>query len=315
MKPKVAADYLEQISSPAAAANALNGLEAYEAAAILKLLSHDRVAALLVALDEPVNAARMLAALGSRQQAAIVASFRDAHATGLILDAVPPVTAARLTAALEERFLSHALLVMDRDHALKVLDAMDIGRRKVVIAHLPSSGDARVLRDRAEARLDESEKLISAAAAHAQVAAARRRRQAELMPWSASVAASASLLVATTVAFDVGAAALGWESWPWLFLFIPATGVSAAGAIATWNARYTTVGRPALATALFLAASVSAVLLVTHVMAGVAGIPVVAVTPLLGIALVAAQLFGEGDYRYVARQVEGQGRRARDGDG
>jgi cytochrome bd-type quinol oxidase subunit 2 len=147
------------------------------------------------------------------------------------------------------------------------------------------------------------------------VAAARQRRQAELMPWTTSVAASAALLVATTVAFDVGAAALGWASWPWLFLFIPATGVSAAGVIATWNARYTTVGRPALATALFLAASVSAVLLVTHVMAGVAGVPVVAVTPLLGIALVAAQLFDEGDYRYAARQVEGRGRRARDGDG
>lgn len=314
MKPTVAADYLRQISSPAAAANALNGLEAYQAAPILKLLSDDRVAALLVALGEPVNAARMLAALGPRQ-AAIVASFRDAHAMGLILDTVPPKTAARLTAALEERFVSHALLVMDRDHALKVLDAMDIGRRKVVIAHLPSTGDARLLRDRAEARLEESEKVIRSAEARAQLAAARRRRQAELMPWTASVAASAALLVATTVAFDVGAAALGWESWPWLLLFIPATGVSAAGAVATWNARYTSVGRPALATALFLAASVSAVLLVTHVMAGVVGVPVVAVTPLLGIALVVIQLLDEGDHRDIARQAEGRGKSARDGDG
>ena len=314
MGPRVAADYLNEISYPAAAASALNGLEAYEAAAILKLVRDDRAAELLVALDEPVSAALMLAKLGSRRQAAIVASFRDARATGLILDAVPPSTVARLTAALEERFLSRALLVMDRDHALKVLDAMDIGRRKVVIAHLPSTGDARVLRDRAEARLDESERVIRAAAVRAQMEDFRRGRQADLMPWTVSVAGSAALLAATTVAFDVGAAALNWESWPWLLLFIPAALVSAAGAIAAGNTRYTTVARPAVTAAMFLAASVAAVLLVTHVMAGVAGVPVVVVTPLIGIGLVIAQQFDEGDYQFAARQAAQDARRAQQGD-
>lgn len=314
MGPKVAAAYLEEISSPAAAAKAVNGLAAYEAAAILKLLSHSRAAALLTALGEPVHAARILAALDPQQQAAIVASFREPKATGLIFDAVPPSTVARLAAALEERFLARALVVMDRDHALKVLDAMDIARRRVVIAHLPSTGDARVLRDLAEARLQEAEQHISAAAAQAQVQAARRRREADLMPWTASVAGSAALLAATTVAFDVGAAALNWESWPWLFLFIPATLTAAGGAIAALSARYTAVGRPAVTTAMFLAASVCAVLLVTHVMAGVAGVPVVAVTPLIGIALVVAQLSNEGEYLLNARRVEQRGRRARDGD-
>ncbi len=134
------------------------------------------------------------------------------------------------------------------------------------------------------------------------------------MPWTASVAGSAALLAATTVAFDVGAAALNWESWPWLFLFIPATLAAAGGAIAALSARYATVARPAVATAMFLAASVCAVLLVTHVMAGVAGVPVVAVTPLIGIALVVAQLFDEGDFLLAAERVEQRGRRARDGD-
>jgi hypothetical protein len=195
-----------------------------------------------------------------------------------------------------------------------VLDAMDIGRRKVVIAHLPSTGDARVLRDRAEARLDESERVIRAAAVRAQMEDFRRGRQADLMPWTVSVAGSAALLAATTVAFDVGAAALNWESWPWLLLFIPAALVSAAGAIAAGNTRYTTVARPAVTAAMFLAASVAAVLLVTHVMAGVAGVPVVVVTPLIGIGLVIAQQFDEGDYQFAARQAAQDARRAQQGD-
>jgi hypothetical protein len=313
MGPRRAAAYLEDISSPGTAADALNGMRATEAGAIFEPLSNARAAALLEALDE-VQAGRILAQLSHERQAAIVAGFRDPRATGLILDAMPQQTVVRLAASLEERFLARALAVMDRDHALTALDAMAMVRRKLVIGHLPSTGDARALRDLAEARLQDAENLISAAEVRAQVDAARRRRQSDLMPWTVAVASSACLLVATTIAFDVGAAALNWESWPWLFLFIPATLASVIGAGMAGSARFTTVPKPALAAALFLAASVAAVLLVTHVLPGLAGVPVVVITLLLGFALVSDQLAEESAHRRLARQAEQRAKRARLGD-
>ncbi|TVZ03043.1 hypothetical protein EAS64_21545 [Trebonia kvetii] len=297
MGPESAADYLEKVRSPDTAADALNDMKDDEVAAILRLLSHARAAAFLEVLREPVHAARILGRVGSKQQAGIAASFRKPNVTGLILDAMPPATAARLTASLEERFLAHALVVMERSHALDVLDAIDMGRRKIVMEHLMSADDAGVLHALAKVRLSEAEKRISAAQARAQLQAARRQRQAELLPWSISVASSAWLLAATTVAFDVGATALNWESWPWLFLFIPVALLSVTGAIAAVSARFTQVRMAALAAALFLTASAAAVLLVLRAVPGDVGIPLVVVAPLIGGTVVTIQLGNEDAHR------------------
>jgi hypothetical protein len=315
MGPERAAGLLENISSCSLAAGALNDLGPAKATEILARVSHGRVAEFLAVMKH-TDAVRVLELLNLADGAAVLASFTGAYEAALLLSAVPPSSAAKLTGQVSERFVAEVLTAMeDWQHALSCLDAMPIDSRKSVIDQLRSGDDALTLRAMAEKRLREAEERIREAQAQARATAARRRVQDSLMPWTWAVRNSALLLALTSVAFDFGATALNWESWPWLLLFIPVGLIAAAGALLAAGAEFASTLKAVSGMALFLAGCLISILLVAHVLPQTAGIAVVLITALGGFALVAWELADEGTQDAAARQIQRLGQAAREGGG
>jgi hypothetical protein len=313
MGPKRAADVLEDFTPRRLAAGGLNDLTPGEAAAIMRLISHNAAAEYLGVMN-PAHAARVLEAMDREDGTAILASFSSEGAddAGRLLGAMASKSAARLTVSVSEEFLAGLLVRVERTHAVKILDAMEISRRRSVVGHM-TSADSRMLRALAETHLEEAESHIREEQDLEREDEARQQVQRDLLPWTWAVRNSAWLLFATTVAFDVGATAWNWESWSWLFLFIPVGLISVAGGLWAAAVRFISVAMAAWGTALFLAASLASVLIVVHAIPRPAGVPVVVIAAVSGTAVAGVVMLDEDVHLSSVRRARQRGARARQG--
>jgi hypothetical protein len=313
MGPERAAVVLERLSSRRLAAEALNALASSEVAAILKLVSSGRAARYLGVVP-PQHAAQVLEAMKRSRGAEILASFSSAEEAAALLGVMSPESAARLTATVNEKFLADVLVELNRPHNLEILDAMAISRRRSVVEHM-TSADSQTLRQLAEKRLEEAESQIREMEELERQEKARHRLQDDRMPWTWAVRSSVCLLLVTTVAFDVGATAWKWESWPWLLLFIPVGLISVAGIYCAANAWFTGVAMATSGSALFLVAALFSALLVVQAVPKAAGMPVVVLAALSGAAVACWQMWAEDDHYSSVQQARRLGELAKHGSG
>jgi hypothetical protein len=298
MEPESAAEILEMVT-PHEARLALSYMPPREASAIFLAMEPGDAASYLSVMSA-AEAARVLEEMNPDAARRLTLCL-GAGCAGQILTAMEEQRAIDLTLAVDgKRQVADLLIAMENGRALKILEHMEIGRRKESI-ELMTSERASVLRILAQDSLELAERKLQEDEAKAAEASARRLKQAEALSrqlrarqrnekrlkpltWGVRAAAWTLLLISVLLASEY------YAHYP---ILVVVDGVFAlASACVAMFSRFDNAGAAVTALISFCAADTDSVLQMLGAWPPYATIPLLLASWLLGITFTLAAAGG-----------------------